>query len=271
MITTGSRRTPVGLIGQLRGRPSQRLLLEASHVPSADEEPIDVAFFAEAAADERPRAMAEGRRGMLPAMAAAASIADRIDRPGPAPEQRMLLPSVSWKDYVLLRDLLDGPAIRMTYCEGVLELMSPSHEHELWKTNIARFVELFAHLRRIDLHGYGSATFRKEAVRRGAEPDECYLIGKVLADIPEIVLEVIHTSPLLDKLDVYAGLGVPEVWNFRDGVFTIHGLDRATKRYAIRPASAFIAEIDFAQLARYVVRTDTPQALREFEAEIRGG
>jgi hypothetical protein len=119
----------------------------------------------------------------------------------PPAEQRMLL-YVSWKEYVLLRDVLDGPALRMTYSRGVLELMRPSPEHELWKKNIARFVELYAHVKRIDLRGYGSTTFKREAKERGAEPDECYLIGKKLADYPEIVIEVVHTVPLIDKLDV---------------------------------------------------------------------
>ena len=123
----------------------------------------------------------------------------------------MLLYGVSWKDYVLLRELLDGPSPRMTYREGVLELMSPSRDHELWKTNIARLVELYAHIRGLELYGYGGTTFKKEAKDRGCEPDECYLVGKDLVDVPDIVLEVIHTNPLLDKLDVYAGLEVPEV------------------------------------------------------------
>jgi Uma2 family endonuclease len=157
----------------------------------------------------------------------------------------------------------------MTYIEGVLELMSPSPEHELWKKNIARLVELFAHLKRIDLYGYGSATFRREARDRGAEPDECYLVEKKLADYPEIVLEVVHTSPLIDKLDVYSAFGVAEVWVFRNGAFTLYALD-AAGRYQVRPSSARVPGLAFEVVARYAVREDTPQALREFEAEIRG-
>jgi Uma2 family endonuclease len=185
----------------------------------------------------------------------------------PPAEQRMLL-HVSWKEYVLLRDLLDGPALRMTYIDGALELMSPSPEHELWKKNIARLVELFAHLRGIDLHGYGSTTFKKEAQERGAEPDECYLIGKKLADYPEIVLEVVHTSPLLDKLDAYRAFGVDEVWVFHNGAFALYALDRIKARYELRPSSVLLPGLDFASVARYAVREDTPQALREFDAEI---
>lgn len=181
----------------------------------------------------------------------------------------MLLRNVSWKEYLILRDVLDGPGLRMTYASGDLELMSPSPEHELWKKNIARLIELFAHRKGIDLYGYGSATFRKEARERGAEPDECYLVGKKLADFPEIVLEVIHSTPLVDKLDVYAAMGIAEVWVYANGAFSIHELDRTTGRYAPRTSSARIPSLDFALLARFAPREDTPQALREFDAEIQ--
>lgn len=192
--------------------------------------------------------------------------------PGLSPEpveQRMLLHGVAWKEYVILRELLDRPGLRMTYLEGTLELMSPSPEHELWKKNIARFVELFAHLKAIDLYGYGSTTFKKEAKERGAEPDECYLVNQQLVEFPEIVLEVIHTSPLLNKLDVYAGFGVQEVWIFKDGAFTLYAMDRAANRYLQVERSALLPALDFAVIARYAIRTDTPRALREFEAELR--
>lgn len=79
-------------------------------------------------------------------------------------------------------------------------------------TSIARLVELYAFLKRLQLIGYGSTTFRLEAKERGAEPDECYCLGHPIkqGDFPDIVLEVIYTTPILDKLSVYAGFGVPE-------------------------------------------------------------
>src|SRR5437667_12626933 len=85
-------------------------------------------------------------------------------------EQRMLIHGVTWKDYVILREALDTPGLRMTYCEGALELMSPSRSHELWKKTIARLIELYAFLKGLPLVGYGSTTFRKEVKERGAEP-----------------------------------------------------------------------------------------------------
>lgn len=195
------------------------------------------------------------------------SAAPNIEISPPPDEQRMLLRGVSWKDYVLLRDLLDGPSPRMTYRKGALELMSPSTDHEMWKKNIARLVELYAHLVGLDLYGYGSTTFKKEAAERGCEPDECYVVGKELVDVPELVLEVIHTNPLLDKLDVYAGLGVPEVWVFKNGVFTVYV--RSEGGYGVAPRSARLPALDLDLVARFAVRRDLPQALRELEAIVR--
>jgi Uma2 family endonuclease len=182
-------------------------------------------------------------------------------------EQRMVL-HVTWKEYVLLRDLLDGPALKMTYLEGALELMSPSSNHELWKTNIARFVEFFAYLRGIDLRGYGSTTFKQEAKDRGAEPDECYLVGHKLVDYPEIAIEVIHTAPLLNKLDVYSAMGIEEVWVYEKGAFRIWRLS-PDGRYEPHGASRLLPDLDFTMLARFVPREDTLQALRDMEQEVK--
>ena len=206
--------------------------------------------------------------------ASLATEAPRLEADGQrleADEQRLVLRGVEWKEYVILRELIDRPGLRMTYLEGALELMTPSPDHERWKTNIARLLELYAHILRIELYGYGSTTFKREAKERGAEPDECYLIGKQLADFPEIVLEVIHTSPLLNKLEVYAGFGVAEVWLFKDGRFLLYALDRAAATYRVVQRSGLLPALDFAMITRYAIRRDTPQALRELAAELRAG
>src|SRR5262249_15179317 len=131
-----------------------------------------------------------------------------------AGEQRFLIRGATWKDYVVMRGLLDWSGLRMTYLKGQLELTSPSDAHEHHKKMLARLVELYAFLERVPLNGYGSTTFRLAAEERGCEPDECWCIGRVMRDgeFPDIVLEVIEKSPLLDKLEVYDGFGVPEVW-----------------------------------------------------------
>jgi Uma2 family endonuclease len=181
----------------------------------------------------------------------------------------MLIHGVTWKDYVVLREVLDTPGLRMTYCEGALELMSPSRLHELHKKNIARLIELYAFLRDLPLVGYGSTTFRKEVKERGAEPDECYCLGTPLRDgeFPHIVLEVIQTSPLLDKLHVYKGFEVPEVWLYENGSFSLYRW--VDGEYQPIERSVFLPEIDFSSIARLADTEDQPQALRELERLLR--
>jgi Uma2 family endonuclease len=176
-------------------------------------------------------------------------------------EQRMLLHGVSWKDYVILREALDTPGLRMTYCEGMLELLTLSFGHEFDKKSIARLVELYGFLRRVRLNGYGSTTFRREAKQRGAEPDECYCVGRAMTEgqFPDIVLEVIHTNPLIDKLHVYAGLGIPEVWLFRNGAFELYRL--GGDHYDRIERSSFLPELDLALIARLASYPDQQDAL----------
>ncbi|MGC4090467.1 MAG: Uma2 family endonuclease [Polyangiaceae bacterium] len=188
--------------------------------------------------------------------------------PKELPEQRMLIYGVRWKDYVILREALDTPGLRMTYCEGALELMSPSRTHELRKTTIARLVELYAVLCDLPLVGYGSTTFRNEAKERGAEPDECYRVGTLMKDgeIPDIALEVIHASPLLDKLHVYRGLAVPEIWLFEDSAFKLYRLGESG--YESVERSGFLPDLDFTLIAELAVREDQHEALRELRIRL---
>lgn len=81
-------------------------------------------------------------------MVAATSLPFADPDPG---ERRVLLHGVSWRDYVIVREALDSPGVRMTYLEGALEIMSPSREHELAKKFVARLVETYAFSMRIPL------------------------------------------------------------------------------------------------------------------------
>lgn len=166
-------------------------------------------------------------------------------------ERRIVVESVSWAAYVGFRDALDERAtVRMTYLEGRLELMSPSAQHEELGRMIARLVDAWAETNDVDLRGFRSTTFREEAERRGAEPDECYSLGP-LRRVPDLAIEVVVTQPLLDKLAVYQGLAVPEVWVWEDGKLTVHVLGPAG--YVVQATSRLLPALDLSLLSRYVV------------------
>jgi Uma2 family endonuclease len=183
-----------------------------------------------------------------------------------ADEQRFVVSGVPWETYVMLREALDHTNLRMTYLEGTLEIMSPSRRHELQKTQIARFLELFCLERDIPLYGYGSTTWRSEAKARGLEADECYSRGE--RDLPEIAIEVIVSRGLVDKLEVYRGLGIREIWLFEAGAYTV--LTLRDTGYVKIPSSEVFPEVDLARIVQFAMRTDQHAALREFRDELRG-
>jgi Uma2 family endonuclease len=108
----------------------------------------------------------------------------------PAEECRVLMSGVPWSTYVMLRDSVATPGIRMTYLDGQLEVMNSSREHEVGKANLARFLELFCAERGISLYACGTKAFRNEAKKCGLEPDGAYCRG-MPCELPEVALEVV--------------------------------------------------------------------------------
>ncbi len=142
-------------------------------------------------------------------------------------EQRVVLHNVSWETYErLLAEHADSSAPRFAYDRGELEIMSPNPEHERTNRRIAQLVLAVADEMGIAAEDLGSTTFRREDLERGFEPDSCFytknegaIRGKDRIDLtvdppPDLVIEVDITSPSLDKLSIYASMGIPEVWRY---------------------------------------------------------
>ena len=78
---------------------------------------------------------------------------------------------------------------------------------------------------------------------------------------------MVLSSGGIDKLAVYSGLGVPEVWFWRGGRFQIYHLD--ADGYAPRDRSAFLPDLDLALLASFVGAPKQNQAVRAFRDLLR--
>jgi Uma2 family endonuclease len=179
-------------------------------------------------------------------------------------DQRLVIEGVSWRSYVALNDSLDQhPGVRVCYCEGTLELMSPSFLHEDKKKSIARLLELWSLANDVPLHGLGSMTYRRKAKKRGAEPDECYFVGKAArGKAPHIAIEVATSRSAIDKFSLYAGLGVRELWIWEDYELRIFHLVRSTYREIER--SRLLPSLDLDELSSFVRRPDQAAAAKAY-------
>ena len=186
----------------------------------------------------------------------------------PLPEQRVCLEGVSWRQYESLLSTLgeNFPALRLSYLCGTLEIMTTSPFHEELKTIIGMLLEAYFQETRTRFHGIGSATFRSMAQQRGLEPDECYCLGEK-KEFPDIAIEVVLSSGVVDKLSIYQGLGVAEVWVWEAEKFTIYHL--RSDEYEQIASSELLPNLDINLLASYVKPQDQFDAVMNYRDELR--
>jgi Uma2 family endonuclease len=198
-------------------------------------------------------------------------------------EQRVLLHPVSWQTYEALLKDIDGSPIRLTYDQGSLEIMTLSHKHEHYTKLLGRFVEMLTMELNIAIHSGRSTTFKREAKKRGLEADESYWIqneplmrGKKDFDSasdppPDLAIEVDITSSSLDRLAIYAALGVPEVWRFDGEALRVHLL-KENGAYELCDHSPTFPYLPLAEVVRFLRESDTQDEtslMRAFCAWVR--
>ena len=186
----------------------------------------------------------------------------------PDVDQRVYL-RIGWKGLeALLAEKGDDPIPRITYLDGVLELMSPAKLHESISRGINLLLFVWAEENGIDLEPIGSWTLKNRLKAAGAEPDECWVVGdRPNATRPDLALEVVHTHGDLDKLEVYRRLGVHEVWFWMKGALSVHVLH--PRGYVRAARSALFPELDLKQLAVFVRHPSRARAPRLYRAALR--
>ncbi|NCR43595.1 MAG: Uma2 family endonuclease [Microcystis aeruginosa SX13-01] len=141
------------------------------------------------------------------------------------PGQQLLLKELNWQKFeTILSELGESRASRLSYSNGILEIMVPLPEHEKDKEIISYMVQFLLEVLNIDFEPLGSTTFKNERMNQAVEPDACFYIKNYQAVIgknrlnlesdppPDLVLEIDITSRTY--LDNYRQLGVPELWRY---------------------------------------------------------
>jgi len=197
-------------------------------------------------------------------------------------ETRILLSNISWDIFEAL-GASDCAGIRFTYDRGCLEIMSPSPEHEWFHRLLGRMIESLTEELNIPIRSGGATTLKIKLKQRGLEPDECYYVlneprvrGKKDIDLateppPDLAIEVDISHSSLDKMGIYADLGVPELWLY-DGVSLRVFHLRAEGVYAQEQHSFAFPFLDLNDIRRFLDRceeTDETSWIRSFRAWVR--
>ncbi len=164
---------------------------------------------------------------------------------------RVLLNHISWQTYqFLVKDfeqqpgmrltydrVEQQPGMRLTYDRGLLEIRMPLDPHETYRKLLGRLVEALTEELEVEIRSLGSRTCDREDLTRGLEPDQCYYIqneqavwDKEQIDLskdppPDLAIEIDITSSSINRLDIYADLGVSEVWRYDGQTLTMYCLE----------------------------------------------
>ena len=191
------------------------------------------------------------------------SVVERPVEPPPR-DQRFLLTDVSWDFYEYVLRELDERPVKVTFDRGSLELMAPSYRHEISGRTLGLLVEVLGEEFDVPLKCAGSTTFRRRDLDRGLEPDNCFyiqnvqrILGKTQIDLrrdppPDLAIEVDVTRSSLDRMAIYATLGVPEVWRLSGDSLIVYVLG-ADAEYEQRTASPTFPHVPPEELVRFVI------------------
>jgi Uma2 family endonuclease len=202
----------------------------------------------------------------------------------PAAGRSLLLDGIDWKAYTrLLHVFAERPAIRLTYDRGVLEIMSPLLEHDGDADFLGFLVGVLTEEMGLPRKGGGSTTLRRRRKQRGLEPDRCFWIahepamrGKRRLNLrvdppPDLAIEVDVTHSSLDRLSIYAALGVPEVWRLEGQTLTFHllGAGRSYSAAGHSLAFPFVTPADLMSFLALCAGQDETSVTCQFRAWVR--
>ncbi|MEM6838555.1 MAG: Uma2 family endonuclease [Cyanobacteria bacterium P01_C01_bin.120] len=201
--------------------------------------------------------------------------------PQPVGEQRVVLRSLTWQSFLTVRQSLSPERnTRLTYAAGTLEITMPLEIHEFSSWLIGRFIYILASELGMETKTMGSTTLDRETLDRSGEPDAAYyiqnqpLVAGRDVDLdndppPDLVVEVDITHTNIDKLQLYAAMGVPEFWRYNGEDWQIFHLQDLTYQESQR--SLTFSQVPKAKLYEFLTtaRISEMRADRELRDWIR--
>ena len=197
-------------------------------------------------------------------------------------EARVVLQGVSWATFkALMTDIGDNRACRLAYNQGILEIRMPLQEHEVPKGLLESFVEAIADEIEIEVMKLGSLFLEREDLARAIEPDSCFyiqneaLVRSKNIDLqndppPDLAIESDYTSSSLNKFNIYASLGVPELWRYSRQSLQVYQLVEGN--YELSETSIAFPFLPIAEITGFIEQSKMigqRSAVRLFRTRVR--
>jgi Uma2 family endonuclease len=161
--------------------------------------------------------------------------------------------------------------------------MSPLPEHERYGEILGQLILTLAMEAKQRIATFGSTTFRREDLQRALEPDKCFylasfprILGRRVLDLtrdppPDLVLEVDVNHSSIDRMAIYASLGVPELWRMAGERLQCYGLasDGTYEEREFSLAFPLLRVNDLMPFVLQVFDTDVASLVQSFQNWLR--
>ncbi|HAC65199.1 MAG TPA: hypothetical protein DCF68_17135 [Cyanothece sp. UBA12306] len=201
------------------------------------------------------------------------------------PENRVILNQITWETFKqLLEELGNKRSSRLAYNQGILEIMTPLGEHEHSKCFIDILVRQISIELDLNIKAMGSLTLKKEMSKKGVEPDACYYLKNeplvrhkqdITLDVdpaPDLVLEIDMSNNSLNKLPIYAALGVAEIWRYDGSDLISLILNNDSQDYEKSNYSSVFPWLELSQLLPFLqqsLKDGETKTLQDFRQWVR--
>jgi Uma2 family endonuclease len=190
-------------------------------------------------------------------------------------EQRIVLEKISWQQFeAILAETGADRTTRFTFDRGRLEMMTPLEEHDRCHKLIESLILVLAEVMKLQVEGYKAPTLKRPDLGVAVEPETGYYLQQVAAvqgkaainlttdPPPDLVLDVTLSKSTVDRLALYAALGIPEVWryvsqpgdDFLKGQLQIYGLDG--QRYVVSANSLAFPFLPAGRILQFIDESD---------------
>jgi Uma2 family endonuclease len=190
-------------------------------------------------------------------------------------ENRIVLPGVNWQQFeALMVELGRDRSARLTYDRGKLEMMTPLPDHERCTKLIESLILVLVDELHLRVETIAPILLLAADRGRATEFNSGYyfnsspgLDGRAGIDLtqtepPNLAVEIALSKSTLDKLRIYADLGIPEVWRYiakagdevLQGQLLIYQL--ADQQYVESPNSAVFPFLPAQRILEFIEQSD---------------
>lgn len=184
--------------------------------------------------------------------------------------QRFIHSGHTWEQFKLIqKGFENSPGVRVAYYQGTIEILMPGQDHEFFSRIIGMLLNVFFEEIGIEFSPTGSMNQEIEGIV-AAQADESYCIGD-LKPLPDLSIEIIFTSGGESKLTRYRALGIPEVWFWEDGLFSLYHLRETGYEKISRSELPHLERLDINALTQCVLTAQTSrlEAIKMMRASIQ--